>query len=51
MKCPIFYIPSGGIGRCVFKKFTYKKLLKMVMKNPLKSRKEWLKMIFDGEAD
>ena len=33
-----------------FKKFTSKKLLKMVLENPQESRKEWLKMIFEYQA-
>jgi REP element-mobilizing transposase RayT len=33
-----------------FKKFTSKKLLKMILENPQKSRKEWLKMIFEYQA-
>jgi len=33
-----------------FKKFTSKKLLKMILINPYESRKEWLKMIFDYQA-
>ncbi|EON77394.1 hypothetical protein ADIS_2127 [Lunatimonas lonarensis] len=33
-----------------FKKFTSKKLLKMIMDNPPESRKEWLKMIFAYHA-
>jgi REP element-mobilizing transposase RayT len=33
-----------------FKKFTGKKLLKMILENPQESRKEWLKMIFEYQA-
>lgn len=33
-----------------FKKFTSKKLLKMVLENPQESRKEWLEMIFAYNA-
>ena len=33
-----------------FKKFTSKKLLKMILENPQESRKEWLKMIFEYHA-
>jgi hypothetical protein len=33
-----------------FKKFTSKKLLKMVLENPHESRREWLKMIFAYNA-
>ena len=33
-----------------FKKFTSKKLLKMIFENPEESRKEWLKMIFTYHA-
>ncbi|WP_246611455.1 transposase [Arthrospiribacter ruber] len=33
-----------------FKKFTSKKLLKMVLENPQESRKEWLKIIFSYHA-
>jgi REP element-mobilizing transposase RayT len=33
-----------------FKKFTSKKLLKMILENPQESRKEWLKMIFTYHA-
>lgn len=33
-----------------FKKFTSKKLLKMIIENPQESRKEWLKIIFAYHA-
>ncbi len=33
-----------------FKKFSSKKLLKMILENPQESRKEWLKMIFTYHA-
>jgi REP element-mobilizing transposase RayT len=33
-----------------FKKFTSKKLLKMILENPQESRKEWLKIIFEYQA-
>jgi len=33
-----------------FKKFTSKKLLKIILENPQESRKEWLKMIFAYHA-
>jgi len=33
-----------------FKKFTGKKLLKMILENHEESRKEWLKMIFSHHA-
>jgi REP element-mobilizing transposase RayT len=33
-----------------FKKFTSKKLLKMILENPYESRKEWLRMIFEYQA-
>ncbi len=34
-----------------FKKFTSKKLLKMILENPQESRKEWSKMIFAYHAE
>jgi REP element-mobilizing transposase RayT len=34
-----------------FKKFTSKKLLKLILENPQESRKEWLKMIFEYHAE
>ncbi|MBN7817354.1 transposase [Algoriphagus pacificus] len=33
-----------------FKKFTSKKLLKIILENPQESRKEWLQMIFEYHA-
>lgn len=33
-----------------FKKFSSKKLLKMILENPQESRKEWLQMIFEYHA-
>ena len=33
-----------------FKKFTSKKLLKLVLENPQESRREWMKMIFEYHA-
>ncbi len=33
-----------------FKKFTSKKLLKMILENPEESRREWLKMVFEYHA-
>jgi REP element-mobilizing transposase RayT len=34
-----------------FKKFTSKKLLKLILENPQESRKEWLKMIFEYHTE
>lgn len=34
-----------------FKKFTSKKLLKMILENPHESRLEWMKMIFEYHAE
>lgn len=34
-----------------FKKFTSKKLLKMIFENPLESRGKWMKMIFEYHAE
>jgi REP element-mobilizing transposase RayT len=34
-----------------FKKYTSKKLLKMILENPQESRREWLKMVFEYHAE
>ncbi len=45
----VFQQKDGRLSDWVrdFKKFTSKKLLKMILDNPQESRKEWLKMIFN----